>query len=80
MLQHQLDHFRREVVDAVYGQKEWLDAITVGVPEDCDATVWKREVQAVLVDLHLDGVDVTLDRTSHQAPWIRALELGPGWT
>ena len=74
-----LDQLREEVVAHVYGQKQWLLALAVTCPRKEDPDAWRREVDQLLFDLQIDGVDVSIDGRADQGPWIRRYELGPGW-
>lgn len=74
-----LDALRKEVVDAIYGQSDWLESMVVGLPAGVDADEWTRVVEMMLADLQLDAVDVTIDESVRKAPWLRSFELKPGW-
>jgi len=79
MNQDALTALRKEVIDAIYGQSNWLDSMTVAVPEQVEPTLWVRTVETMLADLHLDGVDVAVECDCTEAPWLRSFELKPGW-
>ncbi|MEZ4317152.1 MAG: hypothetical protein R3F61_06600 [Myxococcota bacterium] len=80
MNQRALDTLRREVVAAIYGQDQWLESIVVGLPAGVDAKAWAGVVEAMLCDLQLDGVDVTIAAEATSAPWLQGFELKPGWS
>jgi len=75
-----LDALRKEVMDTIYGQRDWLDAMTVAKPAAEAPTEWVRKVERMLSELHLDGVDVTIAEGETGPPWLRSTKLTPGWS
>ena len=75
-----IDQLRNEVIEAIEGRSDYLDALTVARPEGVSKEVWQRQVEAMLFDMHLDGVDVIVDGTAEQGPWVQKKHLGPAWS
>ena len=74
-----LDELRNEVIATVHGQKEWLEALTVACPPKATPAAWQTEVEQMLFDLHLDGIDVRVNGPAESGPWILERHMGPGW-
>jgi len=75
-----LDALRNEVLETIEGRRDYLEALTVAQPEGVGKAVWQRQVEALLCDMHLDGIDVQVDGPLDGGPWIKAKHLGPSWT
>ena len=75
-----LDQLRNEVLTAIEGKRDYLEAVTVAQPDGVGQEVWQREVEAMLFDMHLDGIDVTVNGPANGGPWLQRTHLAPSWT
>ncbi len=75
-----LDKLRNEVTAAIEGKRDYLEAITVAQPDGVGAEVWRREVEAMLFDMHLDGIDVKVNGPAQGGAWLQKTHLSPSWT
>jgi hypothetical protein len=75
-----LDELRNEVLATIEGRTDYLDALTVAQPVGVGKEVWQRQVEAMLFDMHLDGIDVHVDGPADNGPWIKQTHLAPSWS
>lgn len=79
MSSNPIDALRREVLALMKKQPDWLDGLTVVRPAALEARDWRKQVDEMLCDLGVDGVDVRVVDAAGP-PWIQTSDTKPGWT
>lgn len=79
MSSNPIDPLRREVLALLKTQPDWIDALTVGLPAGLQAREWRTQIDEMLCDLGVDGVDVRVVEAAGP-PWIQTCDTKPGWT
>ncbi|MFT6163154.1 MAG: hypothetical protein ACJARS_003667 [bacterium] len=74
-----MDSLRREVLACMKAQSDWLDGLTVALPAGSESRDWRKQVDEMLVDLGVDGVDIRVVEAAGP-PWIQTTATRPGWT